>query len=51
MPLSEANAYLSTTNQEYQIFGSDPVKIINNEPCVIMAKYTQQSIARGQTES
>jgi hypothetical protein len=49
MPLSEANAYLSTANQEYQIFGSDPVKIINNEPCVVMAKYTQQSTVRGQT--
>ena len=47
MPLSEANEYLSTTNQEYQIFGSDPVKIINNEPCVVMAKYAQQLAARG----
>jgi hypothetical protein len=43
MPLNEANAYLSIKNQEYQIFGNDPVKIINNEPCVIMAKYTQSS--------
>ncbi len=50
MPLSKANAYLSTGNQEYQIFGSDPVKIINNEPCVVMAKYPQPSM-RGQTKS
>ena len=43
MPMSEVNAYLSTGNREYQIFGSDPVKIINNEPCVVMAKYAQPS--------
>jgi hypothetical protein len=43
MTMSEANTYLSIKNQEYQIFGNDPVKIINNEPCVIMAKYTQSS--------
>jgi hypothetical protein len=49
MPLSEANGYLSTANQEYQIFGSDPVKIINNEPCVVMAKYAQQSTVRSET--
>lgn len=41
LSLSEANTYLSIGNQEYQIFGSDPVKIINNEPCVVMAKYAQ----------
>ena len=43
MPLSEANAYLSVGNQEYQIFGNDPVKIINNEVYVVMAKYAQPS--------
>jgi hypothetical protein len=43
MLLNEANAYLSVGNQEYQIFGNDPVKIINNEVCIVMAKYAQQS--------
>jgi hypothetical protein len=51
MTLSEANDYLSSKDQEYQIFGSDPVKIINNEVCVVMAKYAQQPAVRGQTES
>jgi hypothetical protein len=46
MTLSEANAYLSTGNQEYQIIGSDPVKIINNEVCVVMAKYAQSTTTR-----
>jgi hypothetical protein len=50
MTLSEANTHLSVENPEYQIFGSDPVKIINNEPCVVMAKYGQPS-TRGHTES
>ena len=46
MPLNEANDYLLNKNQEYQIFGTDPVKIINNEVYVVMAKYAQQSTAR-----
>jgi hypothetical protein len=50
MSLSEANTYLSIGNQEYQIFGSNPAKIIDNEPYV-MAKYTQLLGARGQTKS
>lgn len=50
MTLSEANAYLSIENQEYQLFGSDPVKIINNEVCVVMAKYAQPAEA-GQAKS
>lgn len=43
MPLNEANEYLLNKNQEFQIFGSDPVKIINDETYVVMAKYAQQS--------
>jgi hypothetical protein len=50
MPLVEANEYLLSKNQEYQIFGSDPVKIINNDVCVVMAKYTQPSTTRVQSE-
>jgi hypothetical protein len=49
MSLAEVNEYLLSKNQEYQIFGSDPVKIINNEVCVIIAKYAQQPAVRGQT--
>jgi hypothetical protein len=49
MPLVEANEYLLSKNQEYQIFGSDPVKIINNDVCVVMAKYTQSSTPRVQS--
>jgi hypothetical protein len=41
MSLNEANKYLASKDQEYQIFGSDPVKIINNEVCIVLAKYTQ----------
>jgi hypothetical protein len=44
MPLSEANEYLLSKDQEYQIFGCDPVKIINNEPFVIMAKYAPNQL-------
>jgi hypothetical protein len=43
MSLNEANEYLLNKNHEYQIFGSDPVKIINNEAYVVMTKYAQQS--------
>jgi hypothetical protein len=43
MSLNEANDYLLNKNQEYQIFSSDPVKIINNEAYVVMAKYAPQS--------
>jgi hypothetical protein len=46
MTLNEANEYLLSKNQEYRIFGNDPVKIINNEVCVVMAKYAQQSAVR-----
>lgn len=42
MSLNEANDCLRRERSEYQIFGSDPMKIINNEVCVIMAKYAQQ---------
>jgi hypothetical protein len=42
IPLNEANGYLqinnSTENCEYQIFGSDPIKVINNEVYVVMVK-------------
>ena len=43
MSLNEANDYLRSRNQEYQVFRSDPVKIINNEAYVVMAKYSPQS--------
>jgi hypothetical protein len=43
MTMGEANTYLSIENHEYQIFGNDPVKIINNEPYVVMAKYARPS--------
>lgn len=38
MPLDEANGYLQSERHEYQIFGSDPVKIINNDVFVLMVK-------------
>jgi hypothetical protein len=38
MPLVEANSHLQNEKDEYQIFGSDPVKIINNEVYVLMVK-------------
>ena len=38
MPLSEANNCLQSECREYQIFGSDPVKIINNDVYVLMVK-------------
>ena len=38
MPLDEANSHLQSEKCEYQIFGSDPVKIINNESYVLMVK-------------
>ena len=38
MPLDEANEYLQSERREYQIFGSDPVKIINNDVYVLMVK-------------
>jgi hypothetical protein len=38
MPLSETNDCLQSERPEYQIFGSDPVKIINNEAYVLMVK-------------
>lgn len=38
MPLDEANGYLKSESCEYQIFGSDPVKIINNDVYVLMVK-------------
>lgn len=42
MPLNEVNGYLrsnnSTENCKYQIFGSDPIKVINNEAYVVMVK-------------
>ncbi len=41
MSLNEANECIRSENPEYNVFGSDPVKIINNEPCVVMAKYAQ----------
>lgn len=44
IPLREANEYLLSKNLEYQIFGSDPVKVINNEVYVVMAKYNQQCV-------
>jgi hypothetical protein len=41
MPLSEANDYLRSERPEYQIFGNDPVKIINNDVYVLMVKRSQ----------
>lgn len=38
VPLDEANGYLQNESYEYQIFGSDPVKIINNDVFVLMLK-------------
>jgi hypothetical protein len=38
MPLDEANAHLQNERHEYQIFGSDPVKTINNDVFVLMVK-------------
>jgi hypothetical protein len=38
MPLSEANDCLQSERPEYQIFGSEPVKIMNNEAYVLMVK-------------
>ena len=38
MPLSEANDCLQSERPQYQIFGSDPVKIMNNEAYVLMVK-------------
>jgi hypothetical protein len=43
MSLDEANEYLSSKDQEYKIFGIDPVKSINNEVCVVIARYYHQS--------
>jgi hypothetical protein len=37
-PLGEANGYLQSERHEYQIFGSDPVKIINNDVYILMVK-------------
>ena len=51
MSLNEANDYLQNRNQEYQVFGGDPVKIINNEAYVVMAKYAQQSTTRVQSKT
>jgi hypothetical protein len=47
MSLDEANDYLQNKNQEYRILGDNPVKIINNEAYVVMAKYAQQSTTMG----
>ena len=38
MPLDEANGQLRSGKPEYQIFGSDPVKIINNDVYILMVK-------------
>jgi hypothetical protein len=38
MPLDETNGYLKSESCEYQIFGNDPVKVINNEVYVLMVK-------------
>jgi D-hexose-6-phosphate mutarotase len=48
MSLNEANEYIQCENPAYNVFGSDPVKIINNEVCVVMAKYAAQSAVRSR---
>jgi hypothetical protein len=41
--LDEANKRLNTDQNSFELFGSDPVKVINNKVCVVMAKYNHQS--------
>jgi hypothetical protein len=36
--LDEANKHLANNQNSYEIFGSDPVKIVNNEIKVVMAR-------------
>ena len=43
MPLSEANNCLQSECREDQIFGSNPVKIINNDVYVLMVKRSGDS--------
>lgn len=43
MPLDEANSHLQSEKDEYQIFSSDPVKIINNEVYVLMVKRSRET--------